>query len=68
MKARGKENRDMQLLLFIKLIKSFCGGGQGGQFFQKAPPLYRRDQYQYTGIPTRVKPKPANAKEKVPGK
>jgi hypothetical protein len=22
-----------------KLIKSFCGGGQGGQFFQKAPPL-----------------------------
>jgi hypothetical protein len=22
-----------------KLIKSFCGGVQGGQFFQKAPPL-----------------------------
>jgi hypothetical protein len=21
------------------LIKSFCGGVQGGQFFQKAPPL-----------------------------
>jgi hypothetical protein len=23
----------------IFLMKSFCGGGQGGQFFQKAPPL-----------------------------
>jgi len=21
------------------LMKGFCGGGQGGQFFQKAPPL-----------------------------
>jgi len=21
------------------IIKSFCGGVQGGQFFQKAPPL-----------------------------
>jgi hypothetical protein len=25
--------------LFIKLMKSFCRGVQGGQFFQKAPPL-----------------------------
>jgi len=23
----------------VNLIKSFCGGVQGGQFFQKAPPL-----------------------------
>jgi hypothetical protein len=26
-------------VMFSILIKSFCGGGQGGQFFQKAPPL-----------------------------
>jgi len=25
------------------LIKSFCGGVQGGQFFQKAPPLAEAD-------------------------
>jgi len=24
---------------FLNLIKSFCRGVQGGQFFQKAPPL-----------------------------
>jgi hypothetical protein len=24
---------------FRTLIKSFCGGVEGGQFFQKAPPL-----------------------------
>jgi hypothetical protein len=28
-----------KLQTMTALIKSFCGGVQGGQFFQKAPPL-----------------------------
>jgi hypothetical protein len=28
-----------KLQAMTALIKSFCGGVQGGQFFQKAPPL-----------------------------
>jgi hypothetical protein len=28
-----------KLQTITALIKSFCGGVQGGQFFQKAPPL-----------------------------
>jgi hypothetical protein len=31
--------RKQMLLDLEQLIKSFCGGVQGGQFFQKAPPL-----------------------------
>ncbi len=29
----------------VSLIKSFCGEVQGGQFFQKAPPLAAGGQY-----------------------
>jgi len=32
---RGTKKKALETIL----IKSFCGGVQGGQFFQKAPPL-----------------------------
>jgi hypothetical protein len=32
--------------LAAKIIKSFCRGVQGGQFFQKAPPLAAGGKYE----------------------
>jgi hypothetical protein len=35
----GLHRGSFKLQTMTALIKSFCGGVQGGQFFQKAPPL-----------------------------
>jgi hypothetical protein len=37
--SHGLHQDSFKLQTMTALIKSFCGGGQGGQFFQKAPPL-----------------------------
>jgi hypothetical protein len=37
--SHGLHQDTMKLQSMTALIKSFCGGVQGGQFFQKAPPL-----------------------------
>jgi hypothetical protein len=42
-----------KLRTMTALIKSFCGGVQGGQFLQKAPPLAaggRKGKFLYRGI------------------
>jgi hypothetical protein len=36
-----------RIQIIINPIKSFCGGVQGGQFFQKAPPLAAGGQKNY---------------------
>jgi hypothetical protein len=37
--SHGLHQGSFKLQTMTALIKSFYGGGQGGQFFQKAPPL-----------------------------
>jgi hypothetical protein len=37
--SHGLHQDSFMLQTMTALIKSFCGGVQGGQFFQKAPPL-----------------------------
>jgi hypothetical protein len=37
--SHGLHQGSFKLQTMTALIKSFCGGVQGGQFFQKAPPL-----------------------------
>jgi hypothetical protein len=37
--SHGLPKDSFRLQTMTALIKSFCGGVQGGQFFQKAPPL-----------------------------
>jgi hypothetical protein len=37
--SHGLPQVSYRLQTMTALIKSFCGGVQGGQFFQKAPPL-----------------------------
>jgi hypothetical protein len=37
--SHGLHQDSFRLETKTALIKSFCGGVQGGQFFQKAPPL-----------------------------
>jgi hypothetical protein len=37
--SHGLHKGSFKLQTMTALIKSFCGGVQGGQFFQKAPPL-----------------------------
>jgi len=37
--SHGLHQGSFMLQTMTALIKSFCGGVQGGQFFQKAPPL-----------------------------
>ena len=37
--SHGLHQDSFKLQTMTALIKSFCGGVQGGQFFQKAPPL-----------------------------
>jgi hypothetical protein len=37
--SHGLHRDSFKLQTMTALIKSFCGGVQGGQFFQKAPPL-----------------------------
>ncbi|MGD2089583.1 MAG: hypothetical protein PVH61_25635 [Candidatus Aminicenantes bacterium] len=37
--SHGLHQDTFKLQTMTALIKSFCGGVQGGQFFQKAPPL-----------------------------
>jgi hypothetical protein len=37
--SHGLHQDSFKLQSMTALIKSFCGGVQGGQFFQKAPPL-----------------------------
>jgi hypothetical protein len=37
--SHGLHRGSFKLQTMTALIKSFCGGVQGGQFFQKAPPL-----------------------------
>jgi len=37
--SHGLHQDSFRLQTMTALIKSFCGGVQGGQFFQKAPPL-----------------------------
>ena len=37
--SHGLHKGPIKLQTMTALIKSFCGGVQGGQFFQKAPPL-----------------------------
>jgi len=37
--GHGLHRGSFKLQTMTALIKSFCGGVQGGQFFQKAPPL-----------------------------
>jgi hypothetical protein len=37
--SHGLHQDSLRLQTMTALIKSFCGGVQGGQFFQKAPPL-----------------------------
>jgi len=40
----------LRLQTMTALIKSFCRGGQGGQFFQKAPPLAAGGKKYFLGI------------------
>jgi hypothetical protein len=37
--SHGLPKDSFRLQTMTALIKSFCGGVQGGEFFQKAPPL-----------------------------
>jgi hypothetical protein len=37
--SHGLHKGTYRLQSMTALMKSFCGGVQGGQFFQKAPPL-----------------------------
>ena len=37
--SHGLHQDTFTLQTMAALIKSFCGGAQGGHFFQKAPPL-----------------------------
>ena len=37
--SHGLHQESFKLQTMTALIKSFCGGVQGGQFFQKASPL-----------------------------
>jgi hypothetical protein len=42
--SHGLHQGAFKLRTMTGLIKSFCGGVQGGQFFQKAPPLVAEGQ------------------------